>query len=83
MLKRYRLKDAKAFYHKLGQQEFIVVTHETEEAHAAPDRAAKLLEEFGASTHPYDQWFVEQLNNLHDWEYAGVAVPLLDFTAKS
>ena len=80
MLKRYGLKGAKAFYHKFGPQEFIVVTHETEEEQVSANRAAEILAEFAASTHPYDQWFVEQLNDLHDWEQAGIAQPLLDFT---
>lgn len=62
LLKRYGLKTAKVYYHKLGDKELIIVFHDIE------DNALELLKDFTSSDHPYDLWFVEQLTMLHDFK---------------
>lgn len=59
LLKRYGLKNAKVYYHKIKGKEFIVIVHDAE------DDALERLSHFGESTKPYDRWFLEQLENLH------------------
>lgn len=73
MLKRYGLKNAKAWHHELNGTQFVVVYHDAEE------NARELLADFMTSSHPYDQWFVEQLKDLHDFEEAGEAKHILNF----
>jgi hypothetical protein len=61
-------------------------TWSTRSVHCSHDTNAdgqEVLARFGASTHPYDQWFVEQLTDLHDFEHAGQAQELLDFEVVS
>ena len=60
LLKRYGLKSAEAYFHKIGDVDFVVVVHIIE------DDARERLAHFGTSTHPMDQWFVKQLAELHD-----------------
>ncbi len=62
LLKRYGLKNAKVYYHKLGHKEFIIVVHDAEMD------ARERLSHFATSKHPYDRWFLEQLIDLHDFE---------------
>ncbi len=73
LLSRYGLKSAKVHYHKIGNQEFVIVMHEQE-----PGKEA-LLANWPGSNHPFDLWFKEQLANLHDFEYAGAPEMILDF----
>lgn len=61
LLKRYGLKTAKVYYHKLGSKEFVIVIHNAE------DDATEKLANFPTSDHPHDRWFFEQLKNLHDF----------------
>ena len=60
LLNRYGLKTAEAYFHKIGDVDFVVVVHIIE------DDARERLTHFGTSTHPMDKWFVEQLEELHD-----------------
>ncbi len=61
LLKRYGLHFVKVYYHKLGEKEFVIVIHDTE------DDAIDRLAHFSTSTHHYDRWFTEQLAKLHDF----------------
>ncbi len=73
LLKRYGLKNAKSYYHKIGTTEFAVVIHEVEAG------KEHLVNDWPISTHPFDIWFKEELAKIHDFEYAGVPTQLLDF----
>jgi hypothetical protein len=78
LLKRYGLKNAKTHYQKFLNTEFVVVEQEIE------DYAAERLPHFFTSTHPFDLWFIEQLQDCHDDEIAkaaGQPQVLLDFDA--
>ena len=61
MLGRYGLRTVDAYYHKIGDVDFVIVVHQ------ADDDARKKLENFSVSSHPTEKWFIEQLNNLHDF----------------
>ncbi len=61
LLTRYSLKTANAYHHRIQDVDFIIVVH------LAEDDARARLEKFMTSTHPMDQWFAEQLNDLHDF----------------
>ncbi len=61
LLKRYGLKNAKVYYHRLAGKEFIVVVHDAE------DDAVERLTHFNESNNPYDQWFLKQLVEFHDF----------------
>ena len=61
MLKRYGLHTAEAFYHKIKDVDFVIVVHYAE------DDARERLKSFATSTHPMEQWFVKQLESLHDF----------------
>ncbi len=65
LLKRYGLRTAKVYYHKLGDKEFVIVFHDAE------DDALDRLANFANSDHPHDQWFFAQLTKLHDFEASG------------
>jgi hypothetical protein len=73
MLNRYGLKTVKVYYHKVGNKEFVIVTHDAE------DDAAKRLTHFSTSEHPYDRWFVEQLGKLHEFEGETLTEQLFSF----
>jgi hypothetical protein len=62
LLRRYHLKTSEVWHHKLGDVEYVIVRHEVENNVADP------LANWPTSTHPFDQWFQQQLNNLHDME---------------
>lgn len=72
LLKRYHLKTSEVWHHKLNNVEYVIVYHEVEDDVMDP------LANWATSTHPFDQWFQEQLNNLHDME--NVAPPDLLFS---
>lgn len=77
LLHRYGLKNAKAYHHKLGGKEWIIVIHDAEED------AVERLTHFASSTNPYDRWFVEQLKKLHDLDANPQAELLFDFDPKN
>ena len=62
LLKRYRLKTSEVWVHQLGDINYVIVRHEVENAIANP------LANWLTSTHPFDQWFQQQLSRLHDME---------------
>ena len=62
LLKRYGLKAAKVYVHKIGGKDHIIVYHEAE------DNASELLKEFPTSTHPFDKWFFEALSKMHEFD---------------
>lgn len=62
MLKRYHLRTSEVWQHKLGEIEYVSVRHEVEKGITDP------LANWLTSTHPFDQWFQQQLLNLHDME---------------
>ena len=61
LLSRYGLLNVQVYYHKLNDQEFVIVMHDTE------DDAMARLAHFNDSKNAYDRWFTEQLNDLHDF----------------
>lgn len=61
LMKRYGIKNAKVYYHRVGEKEIVVVVHDAE------DDALERLKGFASSTNPYDRWFVEQLQKMHDF----------------
>lgn len=67
LLNRYGLKNTKVNYHKLGDAEFAVVTHDIEDY--APER----LSTWASSTNPFDTWFKEQSAKFYDFEAAKTA----------
>lgn len=73
LLQRYGLTTSKVHYHKIGNQEFVIVAHEQE-----PGKE-NLLTHWMESQHPFDLWFKDQLAQLHDFEFAGVPDLILDF----
>lgn len=60
LLKRYGLNTAKVWYQKLEDKEYVFVLHEADEG------ALDQLKTWSSSTHPFDLWFDEQLNQLYD-----------------
>ncbi len=71
LLKRYGLRNAKVYYHKMGNKEFVIVIHDAE------DDALERLANFASSTNPYDRWFFEQLQKLHDFDGSETQAQLL------
>lgn len=67
LLKRYHLKTANVWHQKIGDKEYIIVYHEIAGEVKDP------LAAWSSSTHPFDVWFKEQLNNLHDM--SGITPP--------
>ena len=67
LLKRYGLKNSKCVYHKLGNDEFIVVIHELE------SYALERLPAWITSAHPFDIWFREQSQRFYDFEKSKIA----------
>lgn len=63
LLKRYHLKTSEIWHHKLGGVEYVMVRHEVD------DNVDDPLKNWSTSTHPFDQWFQQQLNKLHDMEH--------------
>jgi hypothetical protein len=74
LLKRYHFKKTEVWIHKLGDIDYVIVRHEVENDIADP------LASWSTSTHPFDQWFQQQLNRFHDME--GVIPPNLLFALK-
>lgn len=62
LLKRYHLRTSEVWHHKFGEVEYVIVRHEVEENIEDP------LKNWSTSMHPFDQWFQQQLTNLHDME---------------
>ncbi len=62
MLNRYGLRTVDVYFHQISGVDFVVVIHQAE------DNARELLKNFTSSTHPTEQWFVKQLNDLHYFE---------------
>jgi len=71
LLKRHHLNTSEVWHHQLGNLEYVIVYHEVD------DNAPDPLASWASSSHPFDKWFQEQLNNLHDME--GVKLPELLF----
>lgn len=72
LLNRYHLKTSEVWYHKLNGIEYVIVHHQVENNVTDP------LANWPTSTHPFDQWFQQQLENLHDME--NVVPPSLLFS---
>ena len=62
MLRRYGHLHTRVYYHNLGGREFVIVIHDSE------DDVEARLAKFTTSAHPYDRWFMQQLNHLHDFD---------------
>jgi len=71
LLKRYGIIEAKVYYHKIAGKEIVIVYHEAE------DNALELLADFGKSTHPFDQWFFEELSKMHEFDGSETMAQLL------
>ena len=62
LLIRYGLKSVNVYFHKINNVDFVVI------AHTAEHDSRTRLTHFATSTHPMDQWFFKQLNDLYDFE---------------
>lgn len=71
LLKRYGLHNTKVYHHKLGEKDYIFVYHD------ADDNASVLLKEFPSSTNPFDQWFLKELQEMHDFDGSETQAKLL------
>ena len=62
LLRRYGLNTVKIWIHTLNDKDYAMFIHEMS------DDAAKRLEGWASSTHPFDQWFNKQLHDCYDIE---------------
>jgi hypothetical protein len=62
LLMRYDLNTLKMWIHTLDGKGYAIFTHEM------GDNAAKRLEGWSSSTHPFDQWFNQHLIDCYDIE---------------
>lgn len=60
LLKRYGLRTVKVWYEKVSGRDYVMIVHEAE------DNAMEKLKEWDSSTHPFDLWFGEQLNQHYE-----------------
>lgn len=63
LLKRYALHNVKTWTHSLNGNDYAMFTHDMDE-----EEANKRLKEWSSSTHPFDQWFDQQLKNCYEIE---------------
>ena len=59
LLLRYDLNDIKMWIHTLGDKDYAIFTHEM------GDNATERLATWSSSTHPFDQWFNQQLTDCY------------------
>jgi uncharacterized protein DUF6176 len=62
LLRRYGLNIVKIWIHTLNDRNYAMFIHEMDED------AAKRLEGWSSSTHPFDQWFDKHLRDCYDIE---------------
>lgn len=62
LLKRYGLNQTKFWFHTLNGKDYVMFTHEMD------DDGFKKLAKWSSSTHPFDQWFEQNLRNCYDFE---------------
>src|SRR5437879_150061 len=62
LLKRYGLNNVKLWIHTLDGKDYVMFIHDMD------DDAAKRLEGWAGSTHPFDQWFDKHLRDCYDVE---------------
>lgn len=60
LLMRYGLNTVKIWIHTLNGKSYAMFIHEMD------DDAAKRLETWSKSTHPFDQWFDKHLRDCYD-----------------
>lgn len=60
LLKRYGLRTAKVWHEKVSGRDYIMIVHEAE------DDALERLKNWTSSTHPFDLWFGEHLNQCYE-----------------
>lgn len=60
LLKRYGLKSSKVWCQKLGDREYMMIYHDTEED------ARERLKTWADSTHPFDRWFGEECHKCYE-----------------
>ncbi len=63
LLKRYGLGGATVYYRKVGETEYVIVVHTN-----VSEDATQRLATWSDSKHPFDQWFNQQLLDLHDFK---------------
>jgi len=63
LLTRYGLKNVKSWTHHFSGMDYVLFVHDVEED------AFERLKGWTSSTHPFDQWFNEQLLNCYDEVY--------------
>ncbi len=73
LLKRYGLNSVKIWLHTLEGKDYAMFIHEMDE------NAAKLLEGWSTSTHPFDQWFNKHLKDCYTFESLENAPPQPEF----
>ncbi len=60
LLKRYAIKTTKVWHEKVADRDYVMVMHEAE------DDALARSEDWESSTHPFDLWFEERLNQCYE-----------------
>ena len=60
LLKRYGIRTTKVWYKKVADRDVVMVMHEAE------DDALERSEDWESSTHPFDHWFEERLNQCYE-----------------
>ena len=60
LLKRYGLRSTKVWHEKVSGRDYVMIMHEVE------DDAQERLEHWESSTHPFDLWFEERLNQCYE-----------------
>ena len=73
LLKRYDLNTVKIWIHTLNGKDYAMFIHEMD------DDAAKRLESWSSSTHPFDQWFDKQLRDCYDIDDINAMPPQPEF----
>lgn len=60
LLKRYGIRTTKVWHEKVAGRDYVMVMHEAE------DDSLERLEDWESSTHPFDLWFEERLNQCYE-----------------
>jgi hypothetical protein len=60
LLKRYGIRTTKVWHEKVADRDYVMVMHEAE------GDALERSEDWESSTHPFDLWFEERLNQCYE-----------------
>ena len=60
LLKRYALNNVKIWLHTINGKDYAMFTHDMD------DDAARRLQNWSSSTHPFDQWFDKHIQDCYE-----------------